>query len=386
MRWSKSTGQNGVIEVGFEKNNGGILINRRRALARIGAMAVTMPSLVKFFGGSTVASGLLHGCGSEEVASEDVSQLRVALAWINNVEYAGLFVAQAKSLYSSYGVKPIFLPGGPNAPMPSVSVAAAAAQLGFDNDLRRFIEAINLGNDFVIIGAQYQRSPGGVISLANRPVRRAEDLVGCRFLGQEGVKTTVDAALTLAGLPLEYTYLPAGYSVSSLVENQGDAYSGFAVNQPVTLENEYGMKPNIDYFFTSWADLGLHGYANMLFCHRRFLDENFQEAVSFLAGTIQGWRANFQNPAFGVDLVMSEHGRNLGLDRDQQMKQNLIQADYMKSELTQQKGLFWVDAGVLEEKMYPSLLAGGIEELPDADSVVDTRVLEAAYELISKPS
>ena len=70
----------------MEKNNGGILINRRRALARIGAMAVTMPSLVKFFGGSTVASGLLHGCGSEEVASEDVSQLRVALAWINNVE------------------------------------------------------------------------------------------------------------------------------------------------------------------------------------------------------------------------------------------------------------------------------------------------------------
>ena len=105
----------------MEKNNVGILINRRRALARIGAMAVTMPSLVKFLGGSTVASGLLHGCGSEEVASEDVSQLRVALAWINNVEYAGLFVAQAKSFYSSYGVKPIFLPGGPNAPMPSVS-------------------------------------------------------------------------------------------------------------------------------------------------------------------------------------------------------------------------------------------------------------------------
>ena len=68
------------------------------------------------------------------------------------------------------------------------------------------------------------------------------------------------------------------------------------------------------------------------------------------------------------------------------MKQNRIQADYMRSDLTRQKGLFWVDAGVLEEKMYPSLLAGGIEELPDADSVVDTRVLEAAYKLISKPS
>jgi hypothetical protein len=68
------------------------------------------------------------------------------------------------------------------------------------------------------------------------------------------------------------------------------------------------------------------------------------------------------------------------------MKQNLIQAEYMKSDLTQEKGLFWIDAGIMEEKMYPSLLAGGIEKLPDANSVVNTRVLEAAYELISKPS
>ena len=102
MQWSKSTVQDGVIEASFEKNNGGILINRRRALARIGAISVTTPRLVKFFGGSTVASGLLHGCGSEEMASEDVSQLRVALAWINNVEYAGLFVAQAKSFYEFF--------------------------------------------------------------------------------------------------------------------------------------------------------------------------------------------------------------------------------------------------------------------------------------------
>ena len=368
----------------MKENSSDSLINRRRALARIGALSMSMPGLVKVFGGATLVPGLLHGCSSQETASSASSQLRVALAWINNVEYAGLFVAEDKNFYGARNIKPVFLPGGPNAPMPSVSVAAGAAQLGFDNDLRRFIEAVNLGNDFVIIGAQYQRSPGGVISLANRPVRRAEDLLGCRFLGQEGVKTSVDAALTLAGLPLEYTYLPAGYSVSSLVENQGDAYSGFAVNQPITLEKEYGMKPNIDYFFTSWADLGLHGYANMLFCHRRFLDENFQKAVKFLAGTIQGWRANFEKPGLGVDLVLNEYGRDLGLNRDQQMRQNLIQAEYMESDLTREKGLFWVDAGIMEREMYPSLRAGGLVDLPDAKSLVDTRALDAVYELFAQ--
>ena len=126
--------------------------------------------------------------------------------------------------------------------MPSVSVSAGNAQFGFDNDFRRFMDAVLLGNDLVIVGAQYQRSPGGIISLAERPILSPKDLVGCRFLGQDGVETIVNAVLTMADLPIDYEYFPAGYSVAALVEGQGDAYSAFAVNQPITLQTEYGME------------------------------------------------------------------------------------------------------------------------------------------------
>ena len=99
----------------------------------------------------------IGGCGKSG-PNYNVEVPRVALAWIKNVEYAGLFVAEHMNYYSDEGMRPTFLSGGPNSPMPSVSVSAGNAQFGFDNDFRRFMDAVLLGNDLVIVGAQYQRS------------------------------------------------------------------------------------------------------------------------------------------------------------------------------------------------------------------------------------
>ena len=331
------------------------------------------------FAGSMAA---FTGCGGDAGPRYDISAPRVALAWIKNVEYAGLFIAEQLKYYEQEGLTPNFLPGGPNAPMPSVSVAAGNAQFGFENDFRRFMDAVLLGNDLVVIGAQYQRSPGGVVSLAERPILKPEDLIGSRFLGQEGVETIVDATLTLANLPLDYDFFPAGYSVASLVEGQGDAYSGFAVNQPITLQTEYGLTEGEDFFFTSWADLGLPGYANMLFCKRDFLEAEFDTVVGFLRGTIKGWMYNLANPAFAPQLVVDGPGRDLGLEIEQQTIHNRIQLDYVTSPLTDQKGIFWIDPEDVESNMYPSLRATGRPDLPPVETIFDTRPLETAYQAI----
>ena len=327
----------------------------------------------------------IGGCGGDAGPRYNAEAPRVALAWIKNVEYAGLFIADHLNYYKAEGMTPNFLSGGPNSPMPSVNVSAGNAQIGFDNDFRRFMDAVLLGNDLVIVGAQYQRSPGGIISLARRPILTPEDLVGSRFLGQDGVETIVDAVLTMAGLPIEYDYFPAGYSVAALVEGQGDAYSAFAVNQPITLQREYGMEEGKDFFFISWAELGLGGYGNMMFCKREFLEAEFNTVVGFLRATIKGWYYNAAHLNLAPELVLDGPGRDLGLEIEQQRIQNKIQLEYMHSALTAEKGIFWIDSEDVELNMYPSLRATGRTNLPPAAEVFDTRALEAAYEEITLP-
>ncbi len=304
----------------------------------------------------------------------------VAMGWINNVEYGGSWLALENGFYEEEGLEVSYLQGGPNAPAATVAVAAGDAEIGVIASLRQYVDAILEGNDFVIFGTQYQTSPGGVLSLASKPVRTPEDLVGIRFLGQEGVDITIDAVLDIAGLEKEYEFIPAGFTPDPLVEGAGDAYSCFIVNQPITLEQQFGLVADEDFVVTTWAELGLPAYANMYFCQRSFAEENHDLLVAFMRGTIKGWELNEADPAVAAKLAVDVYGADLGLDLVQQTRQNELQIPLMKGPLTDEKGLLWVDPAALNGDMFAALAAAGRDGLPDASTIVDLTVLEDAYD------
>ncbi len=311
----------------------------------------------------------------------DVGSVSVGMGWINNVEYGGSWLALDNGFYDEEGLEDVsYLPGGPNAPAPPVSVAAGDAQIGVDASMRRLMDAVVEGSDFVIVATQYQTSPGGVLSLAENPVRTPEDLLGIRFLGQEGVDITVDAVLDIAGLERDYEFIPAGFTPDPLVEGQGDAYSCFVVNQPITLEQQFGLVEGEDFVVTTWTDLGLPQYANMFFCERSFLDERRDAVVAFLRATIRGWELNEQDPTVAARLAVEDYGADLGLDLDQQIRQNELQIPLMRGPLTEQRGLFWLDPELLGGEMYTALEASGRDGLPPVDRLLDLTVLEDVYD------
>lgn len=345
-----------------------IRMTRRRFLAAGGGLAWGLG-----------ATPWLLGCSPEEPVSADGVAMRTALSWIKNVEYAGFWVALHEGYYAEEGIRPVLLQGGPNAPIPTVAVAAGDAVLGIDSDLRRFVDAVLNGNDLVMIGAQFQRSPAAVLSLPDRPVRQPADLLGCRFLGQQGTELNIESVLAIAGLPSDYRFIPAGYSPEPLLAGQGDAYACFVPNQPITLQMKYGMQPERDYVVTTWSELGLPGYANLLFCQRSYLDAHFDQVVGFLRGTIQGWERNRQDPELAARLAVDQHGRDLGLDLAQQIRQNEAQLPFLESAVTAARGLFWVDPDVLGGAMYDALRASGRRPLPPPERLIDLSVLEAVY-------
>lgn len=373
----------------------------RRTMLRMGAYGT---------GAALLGGGLLAACGSDaeeadtatdattadtdsadsadDTATTETSAAgpaslgaaSVAMGWINNVEYGGSWLALENGYYEEEGLEVEYLQGGPNAPTPTVAVAAGDAQIGVDASLRRFMDAVLEGNDFVIFGTQYQTSPGGVLSLASNPVRTPEDLVGIKFLGQEGVDITIDAVLDIAGLEKDYEFIPAGFTPDPLVEGAGDAYSCFVVNQPITLEQQFDLVEGEDFVVTTWAELGLPSYANMFFCQRTYLEENRDLLVAFLRGTIKGWELNEKDPTVAPQLAVDIYGADLGLDIVQQTRQNELQIPLMKGPLTDEKGLFWIDPATLGGDMFAALAAAGRDGLPDAASVIDLSILEAAYD------
>jgi ABC-type nitrate/sulfonate/bicarbonate transport system substrate-binding protein len=330
-------------------------------------------------GGATTGGATTTGAATAASAPATTAELSVGMGWIKNVEYAGSWLALENGYYDGEKIKPDYLQGGPNAPSAPVAVASGDAQIGVSASMLTLLDAINEGNDFVVFGTQYQVSPGAVLSLAKKPITKPQDLVGITFLGQEGVDVTIDAVLDIAGLPHDYTFVVAGFTPDPLIEGQGDAYSCFLVNQPITLETK-GLVAGKDFVVTTWAELGFPSYSNLFFAERKYVESNRDAVVRFMRATIMGWEANAKDPAVGAKLAVEEYGADLGLDITQQTRQNELQIPLMEGPLTESSGLFRIDAAQWDGPMKAAYLASGRTTMPAIADVVDLTILDDVFE------
>jgi ABC-type nitrate/sulfonate/bicarbonate transport system substrate-binding protein len=349
------------------------LWSRRRLLRAAGLAGVGLAA------GSTALAACSTGSDTASGGGGETTSLRVALGWITNVEFAGFWIADNRGYYAEEGLEVEFLPGGPNAPQPTQTLAAGGAEIAIPVALQAFIAAVNEGNDFVAYGTMFQNAPSALLSLTSRPVRTAQDLVGARVLGQQGVQPYVEAAMRLASVPVEYEFIPVGYEPSPLVEGQGDVYTCFATNQPIMLEQQ-GMVQDHDFVVTTYEQLGLPQYASVLCSQRSWLDASRPVVEKFMHATIRGWQDNAADPSVAAHLAVEKYGADLGLDLAQQTRENELQIPYMQSDLTRATGLFRLDPERLAGPMYTAYRAAGVEPLPDVARIVDTTVLDSVFQ------
>jgi ABC-type nitrate/sulfonate/bicarbonate transport system substrate-binding protein len=339
--------------------------------------------------GSALAgsSALLSACGTSSSGktasaagkSNNLVTVKVALGWVTDIEFAGFYLAVQRGYYAEEGLDVQFLPGGGNAPLPPVRLASGAAQFGVEANMQQSLETIAQGNDNLIIGAQYQTDPSGLLSLAKHPVTSAKDLPGLKILSQQGTQPILQTIYKVNGLnPNDFKFIPTGFDPGALMAGQGDAYNCFVTNQPVTVEQKYHLKEGTGYFAVTYSQLGCPAYANLITSPRSFVQSNPKTVEGFLRASARGWQDNNSDPQAAVSYVMSKYGVNLGLSKTQELRTNQLQIPLTESTLTKSKGLLQIDVDLVKSKMYPWMKIAGAK-LPDADTVFDTSPLEQVY-------
>ena len=310
--------------------------------------------------------------------AQGTTPITVALTWIANVEYAGLWIALERGFFTDEGLQLSYLPGGPNAPAPLVTVAAGKAQIGYANWFP-FLDAVAKGNDFVLIGHTFPVSPLGILSLAAKPIRKPADLVGTKILAQGPTeRAAVEAVLALNNLPKNVAFVPTGFSPEPLLSKQGDGYTAFVTNQLISLEN-MGLARDKDFHFVSFDELGYHTYASGLFTSRQMLQKDRRQVVGFMRALVRGWNENQKDPGLAPRLVLGKYGQDLGLNAKQQARQNEVQLALTRNPRAPNKHLLELDRDTLTGPMYAAAQATGRTSLPPIDQIADFGVMEEVF-------
>lgn len=335
-------------------------LRRRAVLRAVPALATT---------------GLLASCGASRATGggDAAAPTRTQLSWLKTVTFAGYYVAEEKGLFEREGLRETLLSGGPSIPDVVSPTAVGAADVSLA-DLPSLLKARADGADLVALGAVFQESPSGFVSLASRPVRTAQDLVGRRIGLSPGSEVFLEALLKLNGLPVRYERVPVGSGTAALVQGKCEVMACYITSQPIQLKAQ-----GHDVVTVSQGRLGMPDYALLIVARQADIRRARSRYVGYLRAVSEGYRRNLDAPDLGTRLTVEKYGKALGLDRSATAAENDVQNRLVRSAYTDTHGLCAIDRDRLAGPIYDGLRARGLTGLPPVRTILDGSLLAEAH-------
>ena len=253
-----------------------MILTRRHALAGIAALG-TVPLLPPLL---------------SRTARAATSGITMQASWVNDAEFLGFFVAMDKGYYKDAGIDVTYLSGGPDV-IPESALLSGKANLALTTP-DTTIEAITKqGAKFRIVGAQYQKSPIGIISLESKPVNKPADLVGKTLAVPPVNMAMIRAFLKINGIDQHaLRIVPYEFDPTPLIKGDIDASVDFVTDVPYTIGLQGRKAVSLLLY-----DYGVTLYNDTVVVTEDLLKTNRAAVVKWLSASRKGWLDNFKDPA-----------------------------------------------------------------------------------------
>ena len=228
---------------------------------------------------------VLTPCANSKDAKQKALQtLTVRLSWLNQAQFAGLYLAKDKGFYRECGLDVELKPGGMEYPSMKM-IAVGSDEIGLTS-ADQVLLARSKGVPVVALAAMYQKSPAVLFTLKKSGIVTAYDLRGKRIGIKYGDNSEIPirAMFRNVGLDHDFTEVPVSYDPSPLIQGQVDAFADWAINAPISVE-EKGYAVNLIFP----ADYGINMYADVIFTTEDVLKKKRSALVCFLHATMKGY-------------------------------------------------------------------------------------------------
>lgn len=334
----------------------------RRSFLRRGAVGGAGLALL----GTGGMSAFLAACGSSSkpaasgttsstaAGTTDLGELVFQLSWIKNVEFAGEYIADTNGYYKAEGFSKVtLLSGGPTVAQDTVVEGGKALVCISAPDITSAL--INQGADLVTIGAQYQKNPFAVMSLASSPINTPQDMIGKKIGVQATNESVWDAFLKANSLdPSKITKVPVQFDPSPLVSKQVDGWFSFVTNEPNLLKTQGVATKTFllaDYKYPLVSETYVVKKASLSDPAKR------AKIKAMLRADIKGWQQNLKDPTIGAKLAANVYGKDQKLTVAEQTLESTSENLLISTDDTKANGLFTITPALIDENISTLALA-----------------------------
>ena len=251
------------------------------------------------------------------------------------MQFGGSYLAVDRGYYEAEGLDITLGSGGPNVAGDAQTVSGAVLMniSGGDGVARSNAEGAGL----TIVGMQYQKSPGTLLSLAEKNLVTPESLIGTRIAVAGTDTPALDAFLRYNDIEKSQVELiPSQYDPAVLTADQADSIFCFYNDLPVAL----GVQ-GIAYSTLLLADFGFNPASQVYTVLTESLSGDTREQVlHLLRAEILGWQDYKTDYADAAQLAVDMYP-DAGLELETQQVQAEVQLDIMYSDVTDEDGFAW---------------------------------------------
>jgi ABC-type nitrate/sulfonate/bicarbonate transport system substrate-binding protein len=327
--------------------------------------------------GALFATALgVNNCARNGAPPPSARRLKFQASWSNDSEFLGYYVAldPAYDFYRKRKLTLDYLQGGPDI-VPESSLLNGKADIALTTPETTTQMIVRDRMPFRIIGAQYQKNPVGIVSLAKNPVRTVHDLAGKRLAVPAVNRPTVEAVLTLNGMSVnDVKIVPYLYDPQILLSGAADATIDFITNVPYAIRKLGGDPVSLSFY-----DVGFKIFNDVLVVTATSLERRLDEYASFIAASTEGWKAAFDAaPDYFAKRYMAPGGMMAGNGRTIENETDFN---------INQRALIDSPTGIYS--MTPTSIKDNLAALKllniDVDPVIfDTRALERAGDMLAR--
>ncbi len=329
-------------------------------------------------------SALLAACGSSSKSSsgstgttaaggaKDLGTLDFQLSWVKDAEFAGEFIADQKGYYKQQGFSKVnLISGGPNVAQDTIVASGKAIICISSPDITA--HQILQGAPIISIGAQYQKNPFAITSLAKSAIKTPQDMYGKKIGVQATNESVWNSFLKANNLDAsKITKVPVQFDPQPLADGTVDGWFAFITNEP----NQLLVKGIQTYSFLL-ADNNYPLVSETYVVRTDDVKNKPETLKAILKAEIMGWHDSIADPSLGAGYAVNIYGKDQGLNMEEEVLESQSQNALIQSADTATNGIFTVTDDLMSKNI-STLKVAGIDIAQD--KLFDLSLINAVYQ------
>jgi len=224
------------------------------------------------------------------VWAKPLKPISVQLLWMDQFEFAGLYMAKEKGFYRHAGLDVTLKPfkQGVNI-SEDVAVGRTTYGIGYSSIIIERAKSLPI----VAIGSMFQHSPLAIAVSKNSGINKIADLKNKKIMVTKNHTQDASILAMLTSQELkesDFHLISHSYDISDLINGNTDAMLIYTTNEPFAIRER-----GIDTLIFNPKDYGYDFYGDIVYTSQMQLQNHPKQTAAFYEATMRGWAYAFEH-------------------------------------------------------------------------------------------